>query len=97
MATAEDLNADIEVLKQDFANLRSELKVVSDALRADARDALARTTESAASLAKSTLSTAANASSQGYSAAIRRIEANPLISILTAAGIGLVIGSMLRR
>jgi len=94
---ATDLAADVEALKRDLSALRSDIKALNESLAAELSDSVARATDGMSAAARQALSSAAQAGERGYSATVHKIEANPMTSILVAAGIGVLIGSMLRR
>lgn len=94
---AVDVNSDVEALKKDLSNLRGDLRSLRDNLTTQLREHAASSTNDFGATARSAASSVGAAGERSYSAAARQIEANPLTSVLVAAGIGLVIGSMLRR
>jgi ElaB/YqjD/DUF883 family membrane-anchored ribosome-binding protein len=94
---AADLAADVEALKKDLSALRNDIRSLNDTLAAELQERVGRATDGVTAAARETLSSAAQAGERGYSAAVHQIEAHPMTSILMAAGIGVLIGSMLRR
>lgn len=96
MATAE-LNSDVETLKKDLKALRDDLKSLRGSLSDEMRDGAGRAANGAAAAARSAMASVSAAGEKGYNVAARQIEANPLTSVLVAAGVGFVIGSLIRR
>lgn len=94
---AADLSADVEALKRDLSALRADIKALNESLAAEVSEGLGRATDGVSAAARQTLSSVATAGERGYNATVHQIEANPMTSILMAAGIGVLIGSMLRR
>lgn len=96
MASA-DVTADVEALKKDLSSLRGDIKSLKSSIAAEMREAAANASDGIAGAARSAVSSVAAAGEKGYTVTARQIEANPLTSVLIAAGIGIIIGSMLRR
>lgn len=94
---AADLAADVEALKSDLSALRQDIRSLNESLAAEFQDGVHRAKDGISAAARQTLSSAASAGERGYNATVHQIEANPMTSILMAAGIGVLIGSMLRR
>lgn len=94
---AADVTADVEALKKDLQVLRSDLKSLRSSILEEVRDGTERAAEGVSGAARSTVASVAAAGEKGYNATARQIEANPLTSVLVAAGVGFVIGSLLRR
>jgi ElaB/YqjD/DUF883 family membrane-anchored ribosome-binding protein len=94
---ATDMTADVEALKKDLQNLRNDLKSLRSSVADEMRNGADRAAEGLATAARHTVSSVAAAGEKGYSATTRQIEANPLTSVLIAAGLGFVIGSLMRR
>lgn len=92
-----DVNADVEALKKDLTALRGDLKSLRSSMAEEMRNGADRAADGVASAARSTVASVAAAGEKGYSATARQIEANPLTSVLVAAGVGFVIGSLIRR
>lgn len=94
---ATDLAADIESLKKDLSALRDDFRALNESLAAELSSGMARATDGVSAAARQTLSSVTTAGERGYNATVHQIEAHPMTSILMAAGIGVLIGSMLRR
>ncbi|MGE0652899.1 MAG: hypothetical protein AB7P12_14305 [Alphaproteobacteria bacterium] len=94
---AADLNTDVETLKHDLRALRDDLKSLRGSLSDELRDGADRAAEGAAGAARSAMASVSAAGEKGYNVAARQIEANPLTSVLVAAGMGFVVGSLIRR
>jgi len=92
-----DVAADVEALKKDLSSLRGDIKSLKSSIAAEIREAAANASDGLTGVARSAASTVAAAGEKSYTVAARQIEANPLTSVLMAAGIGIIIGSMLRR
>ncbi len=94
---AADISADIETLKEDLSALRDDLKSLRGSVAGELRNGADRAADGAAAAARSAMASVSAAGEKSYSVAARQIEANPLTSVLVAAGVGFVIGSLIRR
>lgn len=95
--TVSDVTADVEALKKDLNALRGDIKSLRNSVAEEMRNGADRAAEGISSAARSTAATVAAAGERGYNATTRQIEAYPLTSVLVAAGVGFVIGSLMRR
>jgi len=94
---AADLSAEVEALKKDLGALRNDIRSLNDAVANELQARLARAGDGVSAAARETLSSVSRAGERGYNTALQQIEQHPITSVLLAAGIGLLIGSMLRR
>ncbi len=92
-----DMSSDVEALKKDLSALRSDLKSLRSSVADEMRNGADRAAGGIASAARSTVDSVAAAGEKGYNATARQIEANPLTAVLIAAGVGFVLGSLIRR
>lgn len=92
-----DIAADVEALKHDLSALQGDLRSLRSSVVSELRNSASQASDGLSGAARSAMSSVTSAGERGYGVAAKQIEANPVTSVLIAAGIGILIGSMLRR
>jgi len=99
---AKDYERAIETLMKDVGDLRADLKAVALTLRerageraGDACESVRDCVEQGAERIREAAGTAVDAGKRALGEVERKVEEKPLVSLLVAAGVGIVIGCLL--
>lgn len=93
----QNYSAEIDSLKKDLGAVRKDLVKLTQSLTDDARDGVGKAAQSTRDGVNAASRATQEYGREGAAAVSRQVEAHPLTSILTAAGIGFVIGTLIRR
>ena len=96
MATTNS-GTEVEALKEDMKAVRKDIVALTQALSNEARGSLNRAAHSVSDSAHAASQAAQQAGREGVAAVSRQVETHPVTSLLTAAGVGFMLGLLLRR
>ena len=97
MATARDYSSEIDKLSKDLSAVRSDIKTLTQAMSSDVRNGAGKFAETVSARAHTMAESAREVGKEGIATVSHQVEQRPLTSVLTAAGVGFVIGALLRR
>ncbi|MGF1607439.1 MAG: YqjD family protein [Rhodothalassiaceae bacterium] len=92
-----DHSAEIDALKTDLAALRSDIGLLTESLADDAGERVSLAAKRARLQAEGLGRNLHHSAEEAQNRLAHEVHANPMISLLTAAGIGFVIGTLSRR
>jgi len=95
--TEHNYSKDIEALRKDLSRLQSDLQHLTRSFTKDARMTAEGTVHNLADQVSDIAHRTQSAYKRGVSDVSHEVERHPLVSLLTAAGVGFVVGTLARR
>lgn len=97
MATTAKYADDVDALRSDLKAVQADLATLTKRLTGDMRNGAHNVAADATAAGLAGVAKAQQAGQQGADAISDTVRENPFASIATAAGVGFVIGTLLRR
>jgi ElaB/YqjD/DUF883 family membrane-anchored ribosome-binding protein len=92
-----DYAKEIENLKEDLTAVRDDISRLTQSVSGDARNGLDHATAALSSAAAQSYGVLRDKERDAMKTLSRQVQDNPIQSVLAAVGIGVVIGSLIRR